>query len=1651
MASGGAAAALAPVVRHTPLPPRPAHDYADRRRFARPIPKANPVAKEVRAARPIDLTKLRHVHAFERTKLLGLSPTVQRYELKRGDLRRGTPGASLPAPATGILPWWTYQSRTVPGMGVAMVNVVNLNFLLLENDVDVPDGELDLSFRRVYNSESGHTAQNDDGSTPSVFGNRWTNNLDVHLASSGSGNTRTISLYTGDGARDDYTCDITQQALCQSNTPGIHDLLAPTQITNAIACQFQWTKKSGVTYIFDAPYPDCASNAAGYYGRLLTILGRNQKFFLTLTYSWNNNDDTNPENIAKIVVAHQPDGAQLILTFSSITSSITELTSISTPDGATVDYQYTTDGFLADVDKPGNMPVLPKGESLPTKFLDGNPVLTKGNLPETYFIEQPGVVEACGPRAAISIIDTNQQPTDGACVDFDYDTNTRQLSDWYTRGVLNPTPDDGEVSAPIQSGPSTGFVQWNDTQFFTDMAGNGCSTDAVMDDLLGHYVIWCYDASSRVYETQAAVSYYASSTTWLTTSQTWDANNDVTSTTDARGNETDMAYDSNGNVAEVALPSQSTLQNGQTRTIRPTYFLDHDQYNNLTNFCDPANNASNGWIPNPGETPCAASGTTNYTKLRYSSDGNEPYGCLTDTYTPSGYHRSVSYNSNCGTGLPTSIVGDTFTQPNDPLTPSRTPTLSLSYNPNGNGLVTAYGRGGPHNATWQINYTANGSNRIRSVQDPNGVTSYSCYNVDGSIFYSESAKQNALDSSPSCPSEQQFNNGTATPPTHATAYGYDADGNAVTVMHHHNCPDASGNCTANNPVTKQCNSQATLAGMTCSFYDGIDRLVEVRLPYDGSFDIYENHWITRYLYDLTGSTHNFRGGPTFNAYGNLFKIMELLPSNPTVQETPALKSVSNSSYAEVKGIAYDGLDRPVTKYAGTGGTTGSDYTTESLTWDSTPMSNDDIAGLLGSDCNGYVPSPSEGQQCQQFDYYPDGEEMTFESSDGSSKQRGYSYDPDGRVTQITRASSQPQTYAYDVNGNLGSSTDVSDPGGGQASQATLTYNRYADGSQESLDVAASTLLNQKALFDYSYRNDGPLETEVINDTSLGQAAAHSGKTTLTYAYTDAGRLTSRGETGAGADPSPAPQTVITYDSSNPPTGLVTDEVTPVIELKGFMHSAEGETTYVTSSAVGSSCAGPYTFSYTLRGEVASHPGCPGTLSVKTLYANGVALPSQTSFFGSGTTLYTWNDLMGVLTASSSCTPSSTACTSSWGYDGAGRMTSQTAPYPMFTKNPSVTTASRTYDAENHLQQTTLQTTNNPYEQVEWGPDGHPFTIAGAPKGGSSAVYQERLHWAGDQLLFTTSNGSGTTTLDDIKVDTQGDILPVDSGYNGLTFYDRGPGGAPMGCHNINGTTFSGVADGFLGLGGNECASAPSQGPKMPTSLNWNGSPYGCPFTVGKSGTLGMPRPDGIADGCDVVQGVRSYDSTGGTWTTPDTYAGSISDPMSLNSYLWNGNNPIGNIDPSGYMTMYGPPPPESIFDAIPALGDLLDALLGGPDITSQVSVIFHCPHGCMSAKPTPQQQQNCQNALNALNSAGGDLESLLEGLSPNIQDVDSKASNPRASNGEGEIEAEGLQGLFGLPEIIDTYVQGFRAPDTFRQIQAAQNQVEQDCTISLPS
>lgn len=656
------------------------------------------------------------------------------------------------------------------------------------------------------------------------------------------------------------------------------------------------------------------------------------------------------------------------------------------------------------------------------------------------------------------------------------------------------------------------------------------------------------------------------------------------------------------------------------------------------------------------------------------------------------------------------------------------------------------------------------------------------------------------------------------------------------------------------------------------FYDGLDRLVEVRQAYDNTYDLYSKHWITRYLYDLTGGQQTFHS-QSFSAYGNLFEIQELLPPNPpgpilTVTTPPSPGAISNTTYLALKATAYDGLDRPVTSYSAMG--TGSNITTETLTWDTSPLDQNGIAGYLGEDCNGASP-----QQCQEFDYTPDGEQKTFQSSDGSSPQRSYTYDADGRPTQVSESGiTNPQQYSYDVDGNLNTSTDAGNP-----NSATLTYHHYPDGTEKSLDVA-SDVLNQTGLLTYSYRNDGPLQTEVVDDTSLGSGVQHPGQTTLSYAFTDAGRFSTRSETGVDANTG-LPGAQIQYSANlGTPSKLTLPETT----LTPLNYSLDGELVFLSDA----NCLPNIYYFYTLRGEEAASSLCSSSSGGKQ--ANGLPLLSAGTQGQS-----TWNDLMAVM---SKLAPSSPP-PSSWNYDQAGRMTSQSAPYPRFSPSPSPVPATRNYDAENHLSVTTLQSganqSNWPYESITWGPDGHPFSIATSQNGNSASP--ERLHWDGDQLLFTSHNSNGHAVLDDVKLDVQGDVLPGDT-YSGITFYDRGPGGLILGCHNTTGTSYTGFGTGWGG--DSRCLTNLSPpNAAMPNSLVWTGSPYGGALTVGSGGTLALERPDGFTDGYDTIQGIRDYDNTSGAWTTPDSDFGDIYYPPSLKSYLWNGNDPMGNSDSSG--------------------------------------------------------------------------------------------------------------------------------------------------------
>jgi YD repeat-containing protein len=378
--------------------------------------------------------------------------------------------------------------------------------------------------------------------------------------------------------------------------------------------------------------------------------------------------------------------------------------------------------------------------------------------------------------------------------------------------------------------------------------------------------------------------------------------------------------------------------------------------------------------------------------------GSDPFGQLTDTYTATGYHRHLNYDSAAQSGsdygLPTSVVGDSIVQDDNN---SYSPTLSFKYDAYGN--LICYNKG---NGWWAMTYDAN--DRQTAVGDPD----------DASLVVSACGKSPGIAGSTIVTTHTYFPDGsveTMQSPSEAaqgvnTSYTYDADGDTLTETRHYSYTSSSPAPIV--PAQK--------------WYDGEDRLVEVEEPYDSRrFNDY-NHtpmeyfaypWLTRYLYDFTQNhTVSFSGSSAFYAHGNLFDTQ----LGPQLQQTGA--------WTDTKGTAFDALDRPVDQYAYT---TNSVLTTTSLTYDATPTT----IGFLQTQCNA-----AGLNQCQIFDYNERGETIS-DSYSGSSPlpTLTYSRDADGRVGSVIWGSNGTETYAYNPDGAV---TQRREPVvGGVNSRATI--------------------------------------------------------------------------------------------------------------------------------------------------------------------------------------------------------------------------------------------------------------------------------------------------------------------------------------------------------------------------------------------------------------------------------------------------------------------------------------------------------------------------------------------------------------------------------------------------------------------------------------
>ncbi|MDP9024114.1 MAG: DUF6531 domain-containing protein [Candidatus Eremiobacteraeota bacterium] len=946
---------------------------------------------------------------------------------------------------TGINPWWRYQEENVAGGGRMMINVGTGNLLLQYDDMSVPHKGIALAFRRTYNSQSQHDVNGSDGSAPNVFGNGWTNTFDAHLSTSGPG---AITVWDIDGAHYDYN-----QASDGSWTApiGQHATLASDG-----GCGFLWTKKSGTTYYFwQPPNGPCTGSAwdaayGAYDGRLYQIIGRNRNTYIIFGYSWEGG--TAPGGKVSAISANTESGLTATLSFGDV-SGHRLLNNLAFPDGTTVYYGYDAAGNLTWVSRPPN-------SAAGTRPLEGFGYASGGLMSW-----------AASPRW--------NGPDGGALFYLNYSGTTAPtatVSGVSHFGVVNPSIPDGTGSV-LQPGAPTGAVDYNDSWY-----GTGGSTPW-FHDTDGHSTNWVIsadpqDPNQTQMQTQVCTAMvgWSCTGTWLVSNEKWaKSTNTLTKEVDPRGNETDFLYDPQGNTTAVGEPYTATSQGA----FKPTKLFDYDVNNNLIAYCDEAASHANGgqgdWTgagpPTAGgpDALCATNGSSAHAVFTFPitpAPSYEPLGQLTNIRSPLGYNHAISYaatkQGGIDYGLPTSVTGDTFAQFDGPPI---TPTQTFWYDATGNLRCYSKGRG-----TWVLSYDTLG--RMTSVADSDDTSANAgslCAKSSGQpgwntqttkSYFSDGSLQTSQ-----TPAERSFGV--------STAYTYDNDGNALTETQHHGCVP----------------NQSCPDGTTRKWYDGADRLVEVAQPHDprsyvspalNPVQVYDGDpWLTRYAYDLTqGGTVGMTGSAAFAAHGNLFKTQTFL---------------SDTGWTDVRGSAFDSLDRETTKYSYSVTIGAHQLETTTLQYDLDAAS----IGLLGRKTN-----PSGESAHYDYDALGHVATETYAGDAVGTPTESYVYDPDGRAVSITSSQYGVQQYAYDRDGRMTASVEPS--GGGVTDAAQISSSYYPNGTRSGVSVSSPTFTQPNALT-YSYRTDGLLKAQSVNAFATGSWVKQ---------YTDAGRLV--GVTGADA-------------------------------------------------------------------------------------------------------------------------------------------------------------------------------------------------------------------------------------------------------------------------------------------------------------------------------------------------------------------------------------------------------------------------------------------------------------------------------------------------------------------------------------------------------
>jgi YD repeat-containing protein len=1168
----------------------------------------------------------------------------------------------------GINHWWTYEEDALGGVGKYMINVASGNLITQSDDLAVPNKGIEFAFRRTYNSMSNHTYANTDGSTPALYGDKWTNTFDAHIAYndfSPVNGQKGVSLYDIDGARYDY-----------APVGDGHSFTAPAGQFNVLyydGTGYSWTKKSGTVYYFwDVNQP---SNQAGLAGQIEIIYARNHNNYLSFARSYSNNDESKAINLTSMVVTAE-DGRAATLTFGDVSQNGSPnyrvLQAITWPDGTTTTtYGYTVQfqgqtpvgPALTQVTKPGNGSTTSGKLNEQYNYASGTAILTNVFSPRYYCSHNGDCTTASNPILT------------GPAYSFSYNASN-ELSQVGYFGNVNPSFTDVSGTGYLQ--PSSTHDLGTSSAYRT-VSLSYVTGSTTWSDTDGHNTTYGFDSIGRVTRTTETTGDPSGGAATLVTAAGWDTQNYLLFTTDPRANETDYAFDNNGNAIAVGQPSSPTNVNGSIVSLRATSLYSYDTNNNVTAYCDPVWSHANGrdWVtrPAPSDSLCPTQAGT--TQMAWASTIQEPFGELASITTPLGYQRSFSYDTSkqggADYGLPTAVLGVPFTE----LNGSRiTPTQQFTYDRSGNLICFFNGVG-----TWALSYDNLSRNvQIADPDDGSSLSTTACGKTSNSntIITTKTFLPNGSTATNQTPSEASQGL--------AAQFGYDSDGNKISETEHY----------------------GGFAGTTSNIYDGADRLVEVQDPHDPT-DLFAFPFVKRYEYDLSmgGSViigDSTYGMATVKAFGGLYQTQEYLASAIQHGDAPGTPPPTGS-WLNISGAAFDALDRTTTKYSYQ---PGANLQASSNAYDATS----DSLGFLSNTTN-----PVGDKQTVDYDAVGRVIVRTFTVDPSHISQptptRTYQFDADGRVVAILTAELGTEKYSYDADGRLASKNEP--PGGtgmpllgsfvNPTSPASLSYSYYPNGWRSALSVSSSAL-SQTNVIAYSYQTDG---LDAAKTLTYGNHAYQ-----FAWTHTLGGRLSSR------SDPYYSAVESNSYDSY----GQLSNKTIPSGVYTTITHEPEG-------SVAGFVVTGhlPVSNKYNVRGEFVT-PYATSTPLNGYRSANGFNYPTDSSctlmrgryeFNGTQVTNFDARLAAPLGTTCFATPPPSPAPTPSVvtiSYDAAGRQTGTTPCYCDM----------REYDVENHV-------VAHDHMGFAWGQNGHPVIKQ------YYGVSPITLHWDADQLLFsTTSSG-----------------------------------------------------------------------------------------------------------------------------------------------------------------------------------------------------------------------------------------------------------------------------------------------------------------------